>query len=165
MWLCCAAPAVSDEDAALPMPSDSTSTAAEASVKPVALAKDPAAGQIATLNNQQQLILVNTDTSANASPKPGATPPSPTALTPSLHWQIQQQQQCGRRSIDVHSLAPTKSTAAVDVASGLGRAASCSLVPLTQDSLSTATALFGSFSAGQGFTRGKGEQTQMELGG
>jgi hypothetical protein len=161
MWLCCAAPAISDGSSNQSLPDDSTRTPAEPSAQPTLCIKDPAPATLLTVISQQQLTLISTDTSADASRKPGVTPPSPDVRTPSLAWQIhqQQQQQSSRRSLDAHSLAPAKSTAAVDLALGLGRAASCSLVPLTHDSLSTATALFGSFSAGQVFTRGKGEQS------
>jgi hypothetical protein len=55
---------------------------------------------------------------------------------------------CGL-SIDAYT--PSGSTAS---GARLAKAASCSLVPLTPHSLSTANVLFGSFS--QGYTRSKG---------
>ena len=143
--LCCSAPSVADADAAT-----------GASAQPYSAE--------AILQQQPQPALFAADGSPKQSTYPVASPdteaapwqqPVPALLLVAHDCELQLT--TAQLRGDAHSLGSAAgSAAAVGLSSRLGKAASCSL-PLTHDSLSTATALFGSFSNAQGYGRAKGE--------
>jgi hypothetical protein len=168
-WPCCSAPAAADdlaEDPCQPQQQYQDGTTAQESE--TVLSKDPvqtpysAASILHHKQQQQQLVLIGADHTLPA-PSPDATN---TQCTPTS-WQQQQQQQQGmgpaqagihQCGSSIEAYTPSGSTAS---GARLAKAASCSLVPLTPHSLSTANVLFGSFS--QGYTRSKGALPALRI--